>query len=112
MHFGNQDFCINICSIYIKFCSVVLSKLFANSFQVTRLNSKRRNTLALYAFPTVIKLHVFDYMIITYGYFNIWSWNKDHATQHEMAIPIIYRYIQNTQANYRKIVIKWLKTLK
>ena len=41
---------------------------------------------------TFLILHVFNYMIMTY--FNIQSWDKDHSTQHEMAIPIMYRFIQ------------------
>ena len=39
-------------------------------------------------------LHVFNNTVIPYGYCNIWSWDKDHLTQHEMAIPIIYRFLQ------------------
>ena len=31
-------------------------------------------------------LHAFNYTSITYGYFNIRSWDKDQSTQHEMAI--------------------------
>ena len=52
-------------------------------------DSKRSNTLALYAFLWQLNLHVFYYMVITYDYFNIWSWDKNHSTQHEMAIPVI-----------------------
>ena len=33
-------------------------------------------------------------MIITYGYLNIQSWDKDNSTQHEMVIPTIYRFRQ------------------
>ena len=32
-------------------------------------------------------------MIIPYGYFNKRSWDKNHLTQDEMAIPIIYSLI-------------------
>ena len=42
--------------------------------------------------PTGLILHILNYMIITY--FNIQSWDKDHSTQHEMAIPLMYRFIQ------------------
>ena len=30
-------------------------------------------------------------MIITYGYFNLRGWEKDHSTQNETAIPYISR---------------------
>ena len=33
-------------------------------------------------------------MIITYGYFNIWSWDKHHSTQHEMAILGFLKHIK------------------
>ena len=50
--------------------------------------------LALYAFLWQLMLHAFNYTIITYAYFNIQSWDKDHSTQHDMAILIIYRFLQ------------------
>ena len=56
----------------------------------TRLDSKRSNTLALYAFLRQIKLHIFNYMIITYGDFNIRRWDKDQCTQNETVIPKIH----------------------
>ena len=55
------------------------------------LDSKRSNTLALYAFLQQLKLHAFNYAIITYGYFDIRGWDKDHSTQNETAIPNIYK---------------------
>ena len=55
--------------------------------------------LTLYAFVRWLLLHVFDHMVTTYGYFNIQSWDKNHSTQHEMAILIMYRY---GKANYGK----------
>ena len=30
-----------------------------------------------------------------YGHLNISSWDKDHLTQHEMAILMIYKFLQN-----------------
>ena len=59
--------------------------------------------------PTAIIITLFNYMIITYRYLNIRSWDKDHSTQHEMVIPTIYK---NMKANYSKIAITWLKTFK
>ena len=38
-------------------------------------------------------------MIITYGYFNIQSWDKDHSTQYEMTI---LNFFENIKAIYRK----------
>ena len=43
-------------------------------------------------------------MVITYDLFNIWSWDKNHSTQHEMAIPVI-KILQKIKEN---IAIKWL----
>ena len=43
------------------------------------------------------KLHAFNYMIVTYGYYNIQSRDKDHLTQHEMVIPIIYKWLKNAK---------------
>ena len=50
------------------------------------------NALALYAFLWQLKLQLFNYTIITYGYFYIRRWDKDHSTQNEMAIPIIHEF--------------------
>ena len=56
------------------------------------LDSKRSNTLALYAFLRRLKLQAFNYTIITYGYFNIREWDKDHSTQNETVIPNVYKF--------------------
>ena len=32
-------------------------------------------------------------MIATYGYFSLWSWNKDHHVQDKLANPFIYNFI-------------------
>ena len=77
--------------IYLKLCSVVISMLYCKYFQVTRLDSKVSSTLALYEFLRWLMLHKFNYTIVTYGYFNIRNWNKDHSTQHEMEILITCR---------------------
>ena len=49
-------------------------------------------------------------MIITYGHFNIQSWDNNHSTQHEMVIPIINKFVKDVKFNYRKNAIKSLKT--
>ena len=84
----------SVSSIYLKLCSVAIPMYIANTFRVTRLDSKRSNTLALYAFLWQLILHVFNYMIITYGYFNIQSWDINHSIQYEMAILIMYRFLR------------------
>ena len=38
-------------------------------------------------------MHAFNYTIITYGYFNLQSWNKDHRVQNKLANPFIYNCI-------------------
>ena len=35
-----------------------------------------------------LQIHAFNYIITTY---DIQSWDKDHSSQHELAIPIIYK---------------------
>ena len=47
---------------------------------------------ALYAFVRRLKLHEFNYTVITYGYFGLRSWDKDHSAQHEPANPMIYKF--------------------
>ena len=52
----------------------------------------------------MIKLHIFDYTIITYRYFNIQRWDKHHSTQNETAILIIYKFcISITMKNCQKM---------
>ena len=51
----------------------------------TSENSTSYGTLTLYAFLWRLILHVINYTIITYGYFNIQSRDKDHSIQYEMA---------------------------
>ena len=68
MHFGNPDFCISM--LYVPkalLCSNIYA-VFQIVFKFTRLDSKRSNTLALYGFLWLLKLHVFNYKIVTYGY--------------------------------------------
>ena len=75
--------CVCVCETPMLYCKYFLS-------YNASIDSKRSNTLALYAFLRRLILHVFNYTIITYRYFNIQSWDKDHSTQHEMAIPIMF----------------------
>ena len=42
---------------------------------------------------------------------NIWSWDKDNSTQHEMVISIMYSLLQNIKANYEKESFNGLKCL-
>ena len=43
--------------------------------------------------PTaIIKIHMFNYMVITYERFSLWSYNKDHCAQDKLANPFIYTY--------------------
>ena len=66
----------------------------------------------MYVFLRRLKLHAFNYAIITYGYFNIWGWDKDHSTQNETAIPNIYTsFAENIKDNYKKLLESGLKRL-
>ena len=62
-----------VSSIYLKLFSVATPMLYCKYFLSYRLDSKKSNTLALYTFLQRLILHVFNYAIITYGYFNIHS---------------------------------------
>ena len=57
--------------------------------------------LCMYVFVRQLKLHEFNYTVITYGYFGIQSWDKDHSAQHQPANPMIYKYLQKTDENIR-----------
>ena len=80
MHFGIPDFCIS------KFH--VPKALFCSNINAVLL-IVRSNALASYAFLRRLKLHAFHYTTITFGYFNLRGWDKDHSTQNEMASPNI-----------------------
>ena len=58
------------CVLYVlKLCSLVIQMwCIANSFPVTKLapNSKQNNILAMYPFLWQLKLHIFNYTVITY----------------------------------------------
>ena len=64
----------SVTSTYLNFCSVAKSMLYWQYLWNTMLDSKRNNTLALHVFLQELILHTFNYTIVTYGYFNVWSW--------------------------------------
>ena len=65
MHYGNPYFCISM--FYIP-KALFSSNIINVVLQVTRLDSKRSNTLALYVFLRWLILQTFSYTIITYGH--------------------------------------------
>ena len=74
-----------------------------NISRVIGLDSKKSNTLIYtYVFLRRLILHTFNYMVVTYGYFSLWSWDKDHCTQNELAIVIMYKLLQKIKANQKK----------
>ena len=48
-------------------------------------------------------------MIITYGYFSLRSWNKDHRVQDKLANPFIYNFIPKDTFLLEKKAIESLK---
>ena len=52
-----------VSSIYLKLCSVAISMLYCKYFSSYRLDTKRSNTLALYAFLWRLILHVLNAII-------------------------------------------------
>ena len=105
-NFWQTRFCISKFHILkTLFCSNINAIL-----QVTRLDCNRSYTLALCVFLQWLKLHIFNYTTITYGFKSIQHWNEYHVTyQPEMAIPIIcIGFFTIIKANCRRIAIKWL----
>ena len=91
------------CSIYPKLSSVMISMLYCKQFLRNKARQQKKQCISLVvlqAFLRQLILCVFYYTIITYGYFYVGSWDKDHSTQHEMAISIMYRFFKNIRANY------------
>ena len=82
--FNNLEFCITVFYIPKAFCSSIKSILQIVWSYKAKLWGKQCNHL--YAFLRWLKLHKFDYTIITYRYFSLRSWNKDHH-------PLIYNFI-------------------
>ena len=58
-----------------------------------KARKQEKQYISLYAFLRRLKLHVFNYTIVTYGYVSIRRWDKHHSTQNEMAILIIYKFL-------------------
>ena len=65
--------------------------------QVTRLDSKTNNTLVLYTF--LRRLILAPCTVVTYGYFSLWNWDKDHCNQNELAILMMWKFFQKVKAN-------------
>ena len=68
-----------------------------NISRVIRLDSERSNTVGLYAFLRRLILHVFNYTVVTYEYFNLRSWDKEHCTQDELAILMMHKFLQKSK---------------
>ena len=83
MHFGNSA---SATYTYIKLYSVVISMLYCKQFSSFKARQLEKR-YATVAFLTQLKVHVFNYMIITYKCRSIQSLDRDHLTQHKMAIP-------------------------
>ena len=70
--------------MYVKLCSVyskINSALQIIFHLATRMERERSNVLGLHVLPWQLKLHTFDYTVITYEQFSSQSWNKQHYTQ-------------------------------
>ena len=98
-------------SIYLKFHSVVTSMLYCKYFSSYKARQQDKKHISFICIPTRLMLHAFNYTIITYEYFDIWSWDKDDSTQHEMAIIMIYRFVQKQRLTSEKESLVVLKCL-
>ena len=47
--------------------------------------------------------------MITYGYFSLRSWDKDHRVQDKLANPLIYNFIPKDKFKLQKKAIELLK---
>ena len=92
----------SVSSIYLKLCSVAIPMLYCKYFSSYEARLQEKQHISLYAFLQRLILHNINYTIITYGYVNIRSWDKHHSTQYEMAILIIYRFIQKYKGQLQK----------
>ena len=93
-HFGNSYF-VSFCSRYLKHCSVVISMLYCKGIRSYKAKQREEQYTSFVCIPTTKKLHAFNYMAITYGYFSLRRWDTDHCTQDEMAILMMYKFIPN-----------------
>ena len=70
-----------------------------NMSQVIRLDSKRSNT-RLYSFLWLLILCSGN------GYLSLQSWDKDHCAQNELAILMMYKFLQKIKANQQTKKLK------
>ena len=50
-------------------------------------------------------LHAFNYMVVTYGYFNLQSWDKDHCLQNEhQSTKMTQKYLNSS---FDKELVDW-----
>ena len=59
-----------------------------------------------------INIHTFNYMVVTYGYFSLRSYDKDHCTKDELVILMIHKFLQISKGLLEKIPLNWAKKLK
>ena len=55
----------------------------------------------MHAFLQPLILHTFNYTVVTYQYFSLHSWDKDHSPQIELAILDLYNNNINAQASLK-----------
>ena len=67
--------------------------------------------LALCALLRRLKLHTFNYTIITYGYFNIRGWDKTILLRMKWRFQIYISFVENIKDNYKKLPKGGLKCL-
>ena len=51
----------------------------------------------MYAFLQRLILHAINYTVVTYEYFSIQSWDKNHYTQDELAILMMHEFCRMAQ---------------
>ena len=69
-----------------------------NISQVIRLDSERSNTLVCtHSYAWRLILHAFNYTVVTYGYFSLRRWDKNHCTQDELAILMMHKFLKQAR---------------
>ena len=64
-----------------------------NKSRVTKLD-KRSNTLYMHQVVYILKVININHTVVTYEYFSLQRWDKDHCIQSELAILMMCRFLQ------------------
>ena len=81
------------CVLCIK-SSVVISSLYYEYISSYKARQREKQYISLYAILQRLILHAFNYTAVTYGCFSLRSLDKNQCPQNELAIPMMYKFLQ------------------